>query len=121
MKNLSNLLIKTAIVLAVLFILIPAFGRSTWTQTIITGLVLVILSYVAVNMWLLPKYGNLIAVIADLGLSALVIWAMSGVLPQFILSAAGIWTIAVVLAVVGWFFHKYLLATQAQGKKAENQ
>jgi hypothetical protein len=116
MKNITNLIFKTAMVLAVLFILIPIFGRSTWGQTIITGLVLVALSYVAGDMWILPKFGNIIAVIAELGLSALVIWGMSQALPQFILTTAGVWVIAIVLAVGEWFFHLYLIATQARGK-----
>lgn len=117
MKNLTNLIIKSILVLAVLFILIRVFGRSTWTQTIITGLVLVVLSYLAGDMWILPKYGNFLAVVADLGLGALVLWAMSRALPQFILPAAGIWTIAIVLAAGEWFFHMYLMASQARGKK----
>lgn len=120
MKNLTNLMIKAILVLAVLFILVPIFGRSTWTQTIITGLVLVILSYVAGDMWILPKYGNLVAVLADLGLGVLVVWLMARALPQFIITMAGVWTIAIVLAAGEWFFHLYLLSTQAPGKKVGN-
>jgi uncharacterized membrane protein YcaP (DUF421 family) len=116
MKNLTNLIIKSILVLAILFILIPIFGRSTWTQTLITGLILVALSYLAGDMWILPKYGNVVAVLADLGMAALVVWAMAGALPQFILTTAGVWTIAVVLAAGEWFFHLYLRATQAPGK-----
>lgn len=117
MKNLTNLILKSILVLAVLFILLPIFGRSTWTQTIITGLVLVALSYLAGDMWILPKFGNVVAVLADLGMGALVVWVMARVLPQFILPSAGVWTIAVVLAAGEWFFHLYLQATQAPGKK----
>jgi hypothetical protein len=120
MKNLTNLVLKSILVLAILFILIPIFGRSTWTQTIITGLVLVALSYLAGDMWILPKFGNVVAVLVELGMGALVIWAMDRALPQFILPTAGVWTIAVVLAAGEWFFHLYLLATQAPGKKAGN-
>ena len=121
MKNLTNLIIKSILVLAILFILIPIFGRSTWTQIIITGLTVVVLSYLTGDMWILPKYGNLVAALADLGVGALVVWAMSRALPQFILSTAGIWTIAVVLAAGEWFFHLYLLASQAPGKKVGNR
>jgi hypothetical protein len=120
MKNLTNLMIKTILVLAVLFILIPIFGKSTWTQTIITGLILVAISYLVGDMWILPKFGNLVAVLADLGLGALVVWSMARALPQFILTTAGVWTIAVVLAAGEWFFHLYLLTTQAPGKNIEN-
>jgi len=120
MKNFTNLILKTIMVLVILFILIPIFGRGTWTQTIISGLVLVALSYLAVDMWILPKFGNVVAILADLGLGALVVWAMTSVLPQFRLTTAGIWMIAIVFAAGEWFFHLYLMATQVAGKKIEN-
>lgn len=121
MKNFTNLILKAIIVLAILFIFIPILGRSTWTQTIISGLVLVALSYLAVDLWILPKFGNVVAVLADLGLGALVVWAMTSALPQFELSTTGIWMIAIILAAGEWFFHLYLMATQASGKKIENR
>ena len=40
MKNVQNVLIKAALTLLVLILLIPVFGKGTWTQTIITGLLL---------------------------------------------------------------------------------
>ena len=119
MKNLTNLLIKTVMVILVLAILIPIFGKSTWTQTIVTGLVLVALSYVAGDLWILPKYGNFLAVVADFGVAALVVWAMERALPHFTLSASGIFVIALVLAVGEWLFHIYLLSTRTPQKRLE--
>lgn len=113
MKNLTNLLIKTVMVILVLAILIPLFGKSTWTQTIVTGLVLVALSYVVGDLWILPKYGNFLAVVVDFGAAALVVWAMERALPHFTLSGGGIFLIALVLAVGEWLFHIYLLASRA--------
>ncbi|MGE5606514.1 MAG: DUF2512 family protein, partial [Bacteroidota bacterium] len=57
MKNLTNLIIKAAMVGILLALLIPVFGRSTWSQTLITGLVLVVVSYVLGDLWILPKFG----------------------------------------------------------------
>lgn len=119
MKNLTNLLIKTAMVILVLAILIPLFGKGTWTQTVITGLVLIALSYVVGDLWILPKYGNLLAVAADFGLAALVLWAMERALPHFRLSSAGLFIIALVLAVGEWLFHRYLLSTRVSQKRLE--
>ena len=113
MKNLTNLIIKSIIVLGVLFVFIPIFGRGTWTQTIIIGLVLVALSYVAGDMWILPKYGNWVAVLADLSMAVLVIWLMARALPQFTLSVGAVWIIALILSVGEWLFHRYLLKTHA--------
>jgi hypothetical protein len=104
-------------VLLFLILLIPIFGRATWTQTIILGLVLVALSYVLGDLWILPKFGPGVALMADFGLSLLVIWLMEKALPQFAISSGGIWLIALAITVGEWFFHRYLLHTQAPGKK----
>ena len=117
MKNLVNLIIKTTLVLLVLIILIPIFGKSTWTQTLVTGLILVALAYVVGDMWILPKLGNIMATLADFGLAALVLWAMERALPRFVLSRTGIWTIALVIAIGEMIFHVYLLSSQASGKR----
>ena len=119
MKNSLNFIIKLAFIYLMLFLLIPIFGKSTWTQTMISGLILAVLAYIIGNLWLLPKYGNLVAVLADFGLAALVIWLMMNGLPQFVLTVTGVWVIALVLALGEWFFHKYLLATHAPGKKVD--
>lgn len=117
MKNLTNLIIKAVMIEILLALLIPVFGRSTWSQTLITGLVLVVISYVLGDLWILPKFGNVAAVIADFGVYALGIWAMTGALPQFTLTTSGYWIIALALTAGEWFLHQYLLATQASEKR----
>ncbi len=116
MKNLVNLVLKFAFTYLVLFIMIPILGKSTWTQTIVLGLILGLLSYIIGDMWILPKFGNIVAIIADLGLSALVVWLMMKGLPHFVLTSGGVWSIAVVLAIGEWLFHRYLLASKAPNK-----
>jgi hypothetical protein len=116
MKNIVNLVIKLAFIYLVLFVMIPIFGKSTWTQTIITGLILAVVAYILGDLWILPKFGNIVAVLADLGVAALVIWFMMKGLPQFVLTSGGVWLIALVLALGEWLFHRYLLISQAPGK-----
>lgn len=116
MKNFTNLVLKIAFNLLLLVLLIPIFGRSTWTQTIITGLVLVLVSYVLADLWVLPKFGNFAAAIADFGIYVLGLWALAEALPQYVLSSSGYWIIALALTAVEWFFHQYLLATEAPQK-----
>lgn len=116
MKNIQNLVIKTVFTLLVLILLIPVFGRGTWTQTIIAGLLLLIISYVLGDMWILPKFGNFAAVVADFGIAALFLWAMIKALPLFSISTAGILSIALILALGEWLFHAYLLSSRAQQK-----
>lgn len=117
MKNLTNLVLKAVMNLLLLLLLVPVFGRSTWTQTLITGLVLVIVSYIAGDLWVLPKYGNIAAVIVDFAVFVLGIWAMTEALPQFVMTSSGYWIISLALTAGEWFFHQYLLATKAPQKK----
>lgn len=116
MKNLINLVLKAAMTWLILILLIPVFGESTWTQTLITGLLLVIVSYIVGDLWVLPKFGNLAAIIADFGILALGIWAMAKAFPQFVLTTSGYWIIALALTAGEWFLHQYLLATKAPQK-----
>ena len=120
MKNIINLVIKVAFIFVILFLLIPVFGKGTWTQTMITGLILAILAYITGDLWILPKFGNLAAVLADLGIAALVIWLMMKALPHFVLTATGVWIIALVLAIGEWVFHRYLEASHTSGKEVDS-
>lgn len=117
MKNVTNLIIKYIAVFVIMALLLPVFGRTTWTQMLIIALVLTILAYVADDMWILPKFGSVVAVLADLGLAALVLWGMSEALPQFTISNQGIWLTATVIGIVEAVFHWYLLLTRATGKR----
>lgn len=119
MKNITNFIIKLAFIFLMLFLLIPIFGKGTWTQTMVTGVFLALFSYILGDLWILPKFGNLMAVLVDFGLAALVVWVMIKVLPQFTLTAMGVWVIALVLALGEWIFHIYLKATHAPGKKVD--
>lgn len=117
MKNIINLVLKTAMNLILLLLLIPMFGRSTWTQTLITGILLIVVSYIVGDLWVLPKHGNATAVIADFTVFILGIWAMTEVLPQFVMTSSGYWIIALALTAGEWFFHQYLLTTKAPQKE----
>lgn len=119
MKNFVNGVIKLAFIYLVLFLLVPIFGKSTLTQTIITGLILAVLAYILGDLWILPKFGNIAAVLVDFGLAALVIWLMMKGLPQFVLTTGGVWVIALVLTLGEWLFHKYLKASHAPRKKVD--
>ncbi len=116
MKNLVNLVIKLAFIYLVLFIMIPMLGKTTWTQTIVLGLIVGLFSYILGDMWILPKFGNITAIIVDLILAAFIIWVVMKGLPQFVLTSGGVWAIAVVLAIGEWLFHRYLLASKASNK-----
>jgi hypothetical protein len=106
-------------VLVILAVFIPIYGKSTWTQTIVSALILTLLLYLLGDLWVLPKYGNGTALVVDFLISAAFIWTMDQMLPQTRISGFGIVVIAGVLTLGEWLFHFYLLSTTAYGKKAK--
>ncbi len=104
-------------VLVILAVFIPVYGKSTWTQTIVAAIILTLLSYILGDLWVLPKYGNGTALVVDFLIGAAFIWAMDQMLPQTRISGFGIIVMAGVLTLGEWLFHFYLLSTTADGKK----
>lgn len=110
-KHLTALVIKFIVIGLVSVIILPIFGRFSSGQAVLTALVLTLIAYLFGDLGVLPRYGNVTAVIVDAITAALVIgvadWAVNGVIT---LNAAG-WVLALALLAVGeWFFHRYLAA-----------
>lgn len=111
-KHLTALVIKFIVIGLVSVIILPVFGRFTSGQAILTALVLTLVAYFFGDLGILPRYGNVTAVIVDVITAALVIgvadWAVNGFIT---LNATG-WVLALALLAVGeWFFHRYLSAS----------
>jgi len=111
-KHLTPLVIKFIVIGLVSVIILPIFGRFTSGQAILTALVLTLVAYFFGDLGVLPRYGNVTAVIVDVITAALVIgvadWAINGLIT---LNATG-WILALALLAVGeWFFHRYLSAS----------
>ena len=114
-KHLTALVIKFIVIGLVSVIILPIFGRFSSGQAVLTALVLTLIAYLFGDLGVLPRYGNVTAVIVDAITAALVIgvadWTFNGVIT---LNATG-WVLALVLLAVGeWFFHRYLAAAPLQ-------
>ncbi len=110
-KHLTALVIKFIVIGLISVIILPVFGRFTSGQAVMTALVLTLIAYYFGDLGILPRYGNVTAVIVDAITAALVIgvadWTVNGVIT---LNATG-WILALaLLAVAEWFFHRYLAA-----------
>ncbi|WP_170289407.1 DUF2512 family protein [Metabacillus lacus] len=77
----SNVLLtKFLLTLTILFMILSLFFRVSIINTLIIGIVLTAVSYFIGDRLILPRAGNLIASIADLGLAFIVIMIMLNVL-----------------------------------------
>ncbi|PEQ38388.1 YndM family protein [Bacillus thuringiensis] len=76
MKHIVALLIKYTAITAVLLIILSIFKSISIPKVLLISLFLTGAAYLIGDLFILPKYGNMIATIADLGLSFFGIWLL---------------------------------------------
>lgn len=121
MDHLKALGIKFVMIAAVLLIILTLLFDVPFMDTVWTSLVLTMFAYVLgdfILFRLAPKrLRNIMATIADLIISFLVIWYMLIALTDANENlAVGAIISAIVIALGEWFFHKYLDRTVFVGK-----
>ena len=77
MKHFVALLIKYTAITAVLLIVLSIFKGISIPRVLLISLFLTGAAYLIGDLFILPKYGNMIATIADLGLSFFGIWLLT--------------------------------------------
>ncbi|WLD94648.1 YndM family protein [Alkalihalobacillus sp. AL-G] len=111
MKHLRALLIKFIMVTAVLYIVLGLVYGVTFGDILGISLFVTVAAYLIGDLFILPRYGNAVATLADFGLAYLGIWLVGGAFIEvdFPLGLASFY--ATIGIVVGeWFFHKYMLS-----------
>ncbi len=121
-KHTTALIVKFVVIGLVSVVLLPIFSRLTSGQAILTAIVLTLAAYLFGDLGILPRYGNITAIVADAVIAALIIgladWTVNGAIT---LSPLG-WILTLgALAVGEWFFHRYLQADPVRiGERSEN-
>ncbi|HDR7355455.1 Uncharacterized protein BCZB5J_03688 [Bacillus cereus] len=77
MKHIVALLIKYTAITAVLLTLLGIFQGISIPRVLLISLFLTGAAYLIGDLFILPKYGNMIATIADFGLSFFGIWLLT--------------------------------------------
>ena len=77
MKHIVALLIKYTAITAVLLIILGIFQDISIPRILLISLFLTGAAYLIGDLFVLPKYGNMIATIADFGLSFFGIWFLT--------------------------------------------
>ncbi|MFC2947016.1 YndM family protein [Virgibacillus sediminis] len=110
MEHGKALAIKGLLTLVALYIVLGiGFGMSFW-NVLITTIVLGVISYFAGDLGVLPKNGNMMATVSDLGLTFIVVWLMGMLLTSmdFGTMAGAALISALVIAAAEYFFHIYI-------------
>lgn len=105
------LLIKFIMTLVVLWIVLGWIYGVSFTDVLITSVVLTGVGFIA-DVYILPRIGNVFASIADFGLALVVIWLVGSYLfepPVPLWSAA--FLSALIIMIGELFFHRYMEST----------
>ncbi|PFD96773.1 hypothetical protein COE15_19130 [Bacillus cereus] len=111
MKHIVALLIKYTAISAVLLMILGIFQGVSIPRILLISLLITGTAYLIGDLFVLPRYGNMIATIADFGLSFLGIWILTYFLTDIDLTPnigfSSFWS-ALLISAVEIFFHIYM-------------
>lgn len=120
MKHFWALLIKFAVIGTVLFSFLSIFNTASLPVILFISVVTTAISYFVGDLYILPKFGNFIATVADFGLSFVLIWILSALMINSTGSMlATTFFIALTIAGVEALFHLYV-NTHVNSNSAES-
>lgn len=109
MEHVKALGIKFIVISIVLFSILSSFYTATLGNILVISLLVTGVAYVVGDLFILPRLGNLIATIADLGLAFIAVWMLSEL---FFVADYGIVTAslfsALLIACSEAIFHLYM-------------
>lgn len=107
-RQVVNILVKSVAYLAIAGALLPMFSTLSIAEAIAIGIVLVVVAYILGDLFILPRFGNTVAVAVDVVTAAVVIWAMPYIFGQPGVAVTGLLVTVAVLGIAEWFFHGFL-------------
>ncbi|MCY8957760.1 YndM family protein [Bacillus cereus] len=111
MKHIVALLIKYTAITAVLLIILGIFQDISIPRVLLISLFLTGAAYLIGDLFILPKYGNMIATIADFGLSFFGIWFLTYLLTNSDFTrniGFSSFVAALIIGGIEVFFHIYM-------------
>lgn len=117
MEHVKALIIKFIMCTAILLIVLGGFYGVSFADILILSVILTALAYVVGDLYILPRFENWGASIADFGLSLIGIWFLGSYLfePNIPLATAAVLS-ALLITVGEYFFHKYVANNVLDGK-----
>ncbi|MDS9999068.1 DUF2512 family protein [Bacillus atrophaeus] len=115
MVHVKALAIKGIMSIIVLYLVLGLGFNFTFGDTLLMTIVLGVVSYLLGDLYVLPKWNNMIATVADFGLAFFVVWLMGmplsmGLSPGMLALAALF--AAIVMAIGEYFFHFYMMSKE---------
>lgn len=120
MKHIVALLIKYTAISAVLLMILGIFQGISIPRTLFISLIITGGAYLIGDLFILPKYENMVATIADLGLSFVGVWALTNLVADINLTrniGASAFFAALLIGVAEIFFHIYMKKVVLHGDR----
>jgi len=110
MKHVRALIIKFLMVTLMLFIVLGLFYGVDFGEILTISLILTVGAYLIGDLFILPRFGNVAATVADFGLAFLGIWIIGDAIidENIPLTTAALFS-SVLIGIGEWFFHKYVI------------
>lgn len=109
MKHGTSLLIKFAVVSLVLFSILSALDGMSFFDILMISLAVTGVAYFVGDMMILPRFGNIVATIADFGLAFFTTWFLAELLADAYVATAGASALAAFfIAATELFYHMYI-------------
>ncbi|AZV47584.1 YndM family protein [Bacillus halotolerans] len=110
MKHIIALASKTALTLALLYVILDRVYHASFLSVLFIAFFLSFVTYLSGDILILPRTSNMIASLADFGLSLVILWVFLETQTRNGFSPFAAALIAsVCLTVFEYFFHRYLL------------
>lgn len=106
MEHVKALIIKFIMCTAVLWVVLGLFFGVTFSAILTIAVILTVVSYLLGDLFILPRFENWGATLADFGLAFLGVWFL-GYYLNIPLFTAALFS-GVIIAIGEYFFHKYV-------------
>ncbi|MFC4323567.1 YndM family protein [Litchfieldia salsa] len=122
MKHLVALGIKFGVISIVLLSVLSIFTYATISGILVISLLVTGVSYVLGDLFILPRFGNLVATIADFGLAFLSVWFLSSFFIEatFPIITASFF-IAIFITLTEALFHVYMKSRVFNSEESSQQ
>lgn len=108
MRHLSAIVIKTAMVALVLWLILSGVYNYPIGGTFVLSLFIVGISYLIGDLGILRISNNIIATIADLAITTFALWLLAPIVYGVGIPFGAAFISALIIGVGEWFFHKFV-------------
>lgn len=111
-KTTTALAIKFVMTLVFAWIAFGFIDGNDFSWILLLGIIATVGNYILGDLYVLPKFGNIVASLGDGGVGVLIAYVMAVLIPAFLVSTTSLVTFFFLVAIGEYFLHQYLLKSE---------